>query len=485
MNGVLRCLIAALILLLTGCWKVGPDYVPPPLKAPAQYRFGGDETARADPEALWWRPFKDPVLDRLVDEALRHNLDLAVAVARVERYMGVYGSVRSLLLPQISGAANIARLYNAENQLGLSGGTTATGGEIDFARLGGGFEWEIDLWGQLRRNKESAEAELLAQESTRRAVLLTVVADVVLGYIELRLIDEALSITQDILKTLEDERRIASSRFREGYSSKLDLDQVESEYHRRAALIPMYERLQAEAEHALCLLLGRTPGPIVRGLDLDEIHPLAVPRGLPSDLLRRRPDLQQAEQGLIAANARIGSALGDYFPKIILTGDAGQAATQLSNLFTPGANFWALGSGLVMPIFTAGKIAGRVQAAEGATAEALADFQRKVLTALREVEDALVTRTKTQAQLEQETQRSASAESYFHLSKSRYREGYSDYLTVLDSLRQLYEARIDRVTLKAKHLSASVRLYRAMGGGWVEREDQATQPAPKEAAMFP
>ncbi len=473
--------------LLAACYKVGPDYQHPEVELPRQWRFGqAHQGVQPSLDAYWWRRFKDPVLERLIDTAVQRNLDLNQAVARVEQFMGTYGSVRSLLLPQIMGAANVSKIYNADNQIGLSGGTTTDAGDVNFARMGGGLEWEIDVWGQLRRAKESARAELLSQEAVRRAILLTVVTEVALTYIQLRLQDADLEITRSLVSTLENELRIATSRFNEGYSSELDLNQVQSEYHRRAAFIPKYEKAIAETEHALCLLLGQSPGPIPRGRTLEELEPLEVPRGLPGDLLRQRPDIQKAEQDLIAANARIGVALGEYFPKIILTGDAGQATAQLSTMFTPGANFWALGSGLVMPIFTAGKIAGRVQAAEGKTGEALASYQESVLTAMKEVEDALVGRTKNLAQLDQESSRVKATESYFRLSRLRYDEGYTDYLTVLDSLRQLFDARIEQAEIKTLALASSVRIYRAMGGGWIEgAEASLAVPKPREATFFP
>jgi multidrug efflux system outer membrane protein len=285
---------------------------------------------------------------------------------------------------------------------------------------------------------------------------------------------------------LKNELKISESRFKEGYTSKLDLDQIQSEYHRRASRVPDYEKQIAETEHALCLLLGRPPGPIPRGKTLDDLPELTVPAGIPADVVRQRPDVQQAEYNLIASNARIGYALGEYFPKIVLTGDAGQATTQLSNMFTPGANFWSIGSGLVMPIFTAGKIAGRVQEAEGAMTTSKADYIKSVLTAFKEVDDALVAKIKTKEQLLEETERVKANQSYFKLSKLRYDEGYEDYLVVLDALRQLFEAEIERASIKQNNLSAAIKIYRAMGGGWVGKTEKDTKvQQPTEASFLP
>jgi len=474
-------------LLLTGCAMVGLDYEQPKVAMPTKWRFS-DREARDTANTLWWKEFNDPMLDRLIERAVRNNLDIQQAVAKVEKFMGTYGSTRANLFPQIFGTANYARLNNGMNQLGgdMPGGLSSSSGDINYARLGATMVWEIDLWGQLRRAREAARADLLAQEAYRRAVLLTVVSEVAITYVQLRELDWDLEITRSILKTLESELRIARSRFREGYSSELEVNQVESEYFRRAAYIPQYEQAIAETEHALKILLGENPGPVPRGRSLDELHPLTVPAGLPSDVLARRPDIQQAEQELIAANALIGVARGEYFPKIFLTGDIGQATAQLSTLFTPGANFWAAGSSLLLPVFTAGKIAGRVQSAEAVQRGALAHYQQSVMSAFREFEDALVGHTKTGEQREKQIARVKAVENYFRLSKLQYDEGYTDYITVLDSLRQSFDAQVELANVKSSNIAAAIKLYRAMGGGWVaQAETNGHVPEPREAVIFP
>ncbi|WNV05503.1 efflux transporter outer membrane subunit [Candidatus Methylospira mobilis] len=474
-------------LLITGCAMVGPDYEQPKVAMPSKWRFS-DSEARETVNTLWWKEFNDPMLDRLIERAVRNNLDLQKAIAAVEKFMGAYGSTRANLFPQIYGTASYSRLNNGMNQLGgnLPGGLSSSSGDINYARLGATMEWEIDLWGQLRRAREAARADLLAQEAYRRTVLLTVVSQVAITYVTLRELDCDLEITRNIMKTLESELRIARSRFREGYSSELEVNQVESEYIRRAAYIPQYEQSIAETEHALKILLGENPGPVPRGRTLDELHPLTVPAGLPSDVLARRPDILQAEQELVASNALIGVARGEYFPKILLTGDVGQTTSQLSMLFTPGANFWSAGSSLLLPILTAGKIAGHVQSAEAVQRSAVANYQLSILTAFKEFEDALVGHTKTREQRELQSARVKSAEKYFRLSKLQYDEGYTDYITVLDSLRQSFDAQIELANVKSSNIAAAIKLYRAMGGGWVaQAESNGHVPEPREAAMFP
>jgi multidrug efflux system outer membrane protein len=289
----------------------------------------------------------------------------------------------------------------------------------------------------------------------------------------LREMDKNLEITKNIVKSLEEEQRVVKIRFDEGYASKLELKQVDSEYQRRSAFIHFYEQQIALTENALSVLLGLNPGPIPRGLTLDELKLPAVPAGLPSDLLVQRPDIQQAEQELIAANARIGVARAQYFPKISLTGDLGQMSTQVATLFVPGANFWSVGSALLTPIFTAGKIAGQVQSAEALQKAAVANYQRSILSGFREFENALVSSNKTKVQKETQSERVAAVQSYFNLSRIRYDGGYTDYITVLDSIRQLFDAQIDLIQAQMANFTAMIGLYRAMGGGWIIQEEKS------------
>ncbi len=471
-----------LSLTLTGCFKVGPDYQKPDIDTPKQWRFA-DQQARELSNTQWWEQLGDPELNRLVDRALQGNLDIKIAVASVEKFVGLYGSTRSNLFPQISGFGNYERRQSSGQLVSLGG---LDGREYNFAQLGAQMNWQLDIWGVLRRANEASMADLLGQEAVQRAVLLTLVSDVAQAYVQLRTLDRDLEITKNVVEALKEDLRIRKLRFQEGYTSELEVSQAESEYERRAAFIPVYEQNIAQTEHAIGVLLGKNPGPIKRGFTLDELKLPAVPAGLPSDLLIRRPDIAQAEQALIAANARIGVARGQYFPKLALTGDIGQMGTQMGTLFTPGANFWTIGSALVTPIFTAGNIAGQVQAAEATQKAAVANYQKSIISAFREFEDALVGQQKTKEQRDKQAKRVAAVSNYFDLSRIRYDEGYTDYITVLDSIRQLFDAQIDLVQAQNANLVAGIDLYRAMGGGWiVKSEETAHLPAPPEAAVFP
>ena len=355
-------LLLSLAFSLAGCWKVGPDYVKPQVDTPKQWRFA-DKAARDTTNLKWWKLLGDPMLDKLVNRAILGNLDLKIAVARVDEFMGLYGTTRSNLFPQVSGFAEYHRQV------------LPVLGERNVTRLGGQLSWELDVWGALRRANEAAFADLLGQEAFQRAVILTLASDVAQTYIQLRTLDKNLEITRRMVGTLEEQLSIETIRFKEGFGSELEVSQVQSEYERRQALIPVAEQAIAQTEHALKVLLGQNPGPIPRGKSLDELKLPAVPAGLPSDLLVRRPDIRIAEQTLIAANARIGVARGLYFPKVLITGDLGQLASQTGELFTPGRNFWSIGSNILGPIFTAGKIAGQVQATEAVQRQAVANYQ--------------------------------------------------------------------------------------------------------------
>jgi outer membrane protein, multidrug efflux system len=481
-----KLLALSLTALLTGCFKIGPDYVRPQVETPKQWRFAESNVRKNATNLRWWEQLGDPVLNRLVNQAVQGNLDLKIAIANVEQFMGQYGSTRANLFPQIFGAGDYLHAQPSSGGGDVLNSGTKNNNEVDFGRLGASMNWELDIWGRLRRANEAARADLLSQEAVKRAVILTLVSDIAQTYILLRELDKNLEITKSIVNSLEEELRIAKIRFDEGYTSELELEQADSEYQRRSAFIPLYEQPIAITENALNVLLGRNPGSIPRGLSLDQLKLPAVPAGLPSDLLAQRPDIQQAEQDLIAANARIGVARGQYFPKISLTGDVGQLSTQVATLFTPGANFWSVGASLLTPIFTAGKIAGQVQSAEAVQKAAVANYKRSIISGFREFENALVSSNKTKVQKEFQSKRVDAVQVYFNLSRVRYDEGYTDYLNVLDSIRQLFDAQIALIQAQSATFTASIGLYRAMGGGWIIQEEKAAQlPKPTDAAFFP
>ncbi len=471
MNKLLAVSIAA---VLSGC-MVGPDYIKPEINTPTQWRNSVKETQNTT-NSQWWKQLNDPVLNRLIEQAIQGNYDLKIAIARVDQYMGLYGSTRSNLFPKFSGS------YNAQT----GNPSVINPAADDQVNLSGNMNWQIDLWGELRRANEAALANLLSQEATQQAVMLTLVSEVAKTYVKLRELDKQLEITKETVASLKEGLRINTLRFTEGYISNLEVQQNDSEYQRRSAQIPQYEQQIALTENALAVLLGSNPRAIERGLAIDKLKLPAVPSGLPSDLLVRRPDIARAEQQLIAANAQIGVARAQYFPNIRLTGNVGQISTQIAGLFTPGANFWTVGSAVLTPIFTAGKIAGEVRAAEAVQKAAVANYQKTIITGFSEFENALISLIKTQQQQDKQNDRVAANQNYYHLSKVRYDEGYVNYLVELDAIRQLFDAQIELTTARADTFKSAIDLYLAMGGGWiVEQEKAANVPKPKPAVYFP
>jgi multidrug efflux system outer membrane protein len=341
--------------------------------------------------------------------------------------------------------------------------------------------WEIDLWGRIRRQSEAALADLLASEEARLGVVLTLVSSVAAGYITLRDLDKQLEISRRTVDTREGVLNLFELRFKGGVVSQVELAQVRSEYESAATTIPTIERAIAQTEHALSLLLGRHPGPIARGRTIDELLPIGVPAGLPSELLERRPDIRQAEQNLIAANARIGAARALYYPTISLTGLLGVASTSLGNLFSGPARTWSFVGEVTGPIFTGGSIEGTLAQAEAQQRQLLAAYERTIQNAFREVDDALVDQLKSRQRLEAQARQIAALRDYARLSRARYEGGYASYLEVLDSERSLFSAELGHAQTQADLLNAVVNVYKAMGGGWVNEADKATAAPPLPA----
>jgi multidrug efflux system outer membrane protein len=459
---------------LAGC-TVGPDYVRPTVETPAAFRF----EVRDAPELVntaWWEQFNDPVLNGLIASALEENKDVRIAAARVEEAAGVLGVTRSQLFPQLSGGAGAGR-----QQVSRYTGTTTLAREVDrtFTNyqvlLSAG--WEIDFFGKLQRQTEAARATLLATDEGRRATILALVASVANEYVRLLNLDKQLEISRRTAESRGESVRLFDLRYKGGVVSELELNQARSEYEQALAAIPDLERLIAQQENLLSVLLGRNPGPIPRGRTLDELTLPAVPAGLPSQLLERRPDLLQAEQNLIAANAQIGAAKALYYPTISLTGQAGTISTQFSKLFSGPASTWNFGPTVNVPIFTAGAIRGQVAQAEARQQQALYLYQQAIQGAFRETEDALVDQNKLREQLSVQARRLTALRAYARLARLRYDNGYTSFLEVLDSERSLFLAELDFAQNQGDLYQALVNLYKAMGGGWVmQANEQTPQP---------
>jgi multidrug efflux system outer membrane protein len=343
--------------------------------------------------------------------------------------------------------------------------------------------WEIDIWGRIRRQTEAARAQLLASEEGRRGVILSLVGSVAGSYINLRSLDRQLEIARETAKSRGESYEIFKLRFSGGVISLLELSQNKSQYDEALASIPPLEKAIVQQENGLSVLLGRNPGPIVRGKTIDQLALPAIPAGLPSDLLERRPDLRRAEQNLVAANALIGAAKAAYFPRISLTGLFGFASLDLGNLFDSASKVWQYAAPISMPIFTAGGLAGQLQAAEATQQQALFGYQKAIQEAFREVNDELVSQDRTGAQLKAQKEQVQSLTQYSEIARLRYDNGYTSYIEVLDAERSLFNAQLQYTQTQQAQFQAMTNLYKAMGGGWVtEAEKMSASPAEKSLA---
>jgi multidrug efflux system outer membrane protein len=431
-----------------------------------------DAEAKDVANAPWWGQFNDPVLDNLIGTALQENLDLQIASARVDEFAGRYGFVRADLFPQVGAGAAAGRQQTTQE----TGNTLPPGYNTTLnsysATLNAG--WELDVWGRIRRATEAARADLVGSEEGRRAVILSLVGSIAGSYVNLRDLDRQLEIAKETAKTRGDSLGIFKLRFESGFTSEVEYVQVKSQYEEAMAVVPAVEKAITQQENGLCVLLGRNPGPIPRGKTIEQLTLPSIPAGLPSDLLARRPDILLAEQNLIAANARIGVAKAAYYPVISLTGFFGVASTDLSNLFTGPAQVWSYSAPITMPIFTAGKIAGDVQAAEAIQRQALAGYRKAIQASFREFDDALVDQARTREQLAAQGRQVEALQKYVELAQLRFDNGYTSYLEVLDAQRTLFNVQLIYTQNQGVLYQAMINLYKAMGGGWVTEADKLT-----------
>jgi multidrug efflux system outer membrane protein len=463
-------LVTALGIALGGC-AVGPAYQRPEVPVPAQWQVSIQQ-ANTLANTAWWQQFQDPVLDGLIQIALQENKDVQIAAARVEEYMGRYGVTRSAQFPQVGAGAAGARTRSGETTVPAGTSLINNNFQLDL-----GVSYELDLWGKLSSATDAARAQLLATEEARRTVILTLVSQLAGSYVLLLDYDKQLVVTRETLQTRSESVRINGLRFKAGLIGEMDYQQAVAEYQNAAVQVPLLERQIAQQENAISLLLGRNPGHIARGRNLDQLAMPQVPGGLPSELLERRPDIRQAEQQLIAANAQIGVAKAAFYPSISLTGLLGLASNDLSDLFEGPSRTWTFAGQLTQPIFTGGRLEGQLQVAEAVQKQALLNYQQVIQTAFAEVDDALVAVAKLREQLQTQVEQVKALQRYLDLATLRYQNGYSDYLTVVDAERNLYSAQLSLVQSQGQLFIALANLYKVMGGGWVD-EAQRMSVAP-------
>ncbi|MCC6608950.1 MAG: efflux transporter outer membrane subunit [Burkholderiales bacterium] len=464
--------------LLAGC-VVGPDYVRPATAVPAQWRIDYEKAADLANTA-WWRAVGDPVLDELIDTALRENRDARIAAARVDQFVGQLATIRSQLYPQIGYSADASR--NRASRVGQP--PLSPGADPYYTLYQGalGAQWQIDLFGRVRRQSEAAQARVYASEQGRRGVVLSLVTSVATSYVALRALDRQLEISHATAANFAGTKRIFDLRYQGGVVSQVEVAQVESQYQLALAAIPTLEQQIAAQENLISVLLGRNPGAIPRGKTIDQLVAHRIPGDLPSTLLERRPDILQAEQTLVAANANIGAARSLYFPTLSLTGLLGSVSAAFGDFLTGPASAWSAAAALAGPIFTFGAIEGQVQGAEAFEREALESYQQVIANAFRETNDALVGAVKSRDAAEAQARRVAALREYARLSRLKFDNGYAGYLEVLYAENELFNAELSAVRAQADRFTQIVNVYKAVGGGWVDEADKlAPQPQLVEA----
>ncbi len=468
------------LILLTGC-AVGPNYKQPPVNAPNAYRDvqGPPAPAASLADRPWWEVFHDETLKSLIDEALQNGYDVQLAAWRVEESRSRAGIARSEFFPQIGYEGQWSRQKGSAQAPPFSGAT------YNLNSVNVNFGWELDLWGRIRRLNEAARAQFLATEEARRGVLLSLVSDVASTYFLLRELDEELAISTKTVAAFQDTHELFQRKLQEGAASALETSYSGAALGQVAAMVPDIERQIEEAENRLALLLGRNPSPIARGAAFAaQANPPEIPAGLPSDLLQRRPDIRQAEQELIAANAFVGVATANFFPTISLTGLFGAVSPQVSNLF-PQGKVWSIAAGLAGPLFQGGRLRSEYDVAYAQREQARVFFEQTVTGAFAETTTVLYAREKFAATVA-ELQRTVNDYSEMvRLTNVRYESGLSNYFEVLYSMQQLFPAEIALARARLNLLVDFVNIYKALGGGWNIQDSTWQSPAATPAATSP
>ena len=451
-------LVLLTVLFIGGC-ALGPDYERPGVVTPDAYRQpvgSGDSIAQLN----WWEQFQDAQMQALIEIALAENNDLAIAVARIEEARARYGFVRADQFPRVDGGASVGR-GNTASQF-----VPGAGAEDQYV-LAGEVSWEVDLFGKLRRSTEAARADLLATEEARRAVMITLIADVASAYLSLRDLDARYEISRRTLETRRDSTELVRARFEKGTVPLIDLNQAQIEEADAAAQLAFFERSVAQTENLLSVLIGRNPGPILRQRNKKlRLAPPDIPAGLPSELLERRPDVRQAERQLAAQTARIGVAEALRWPSLNLTASLGLASNDLSDLLDSDAKLWDINGSLFAPIFNSGQNRRRVEVEKARTEQLLNAYEQTVLQAFREVEDTLVDIRTYYDEARARAGQVTAAQSAAKLSRARYDGGVTSYLEVLESERSLFRAELAESEVRRAQLVGVVSLYKALGGGW-------------------
>jgi outer membrane protein, multidrug efflux system len=456
---------ATLAALIAGC-ALGPDYRRPEITTPAAYRFERDPTADSVADAGWWQVYQDPKLQSLIRAGLANNLDVRIAAARIDQARAALGSSHVQQLPQASVTAGATRQRTSVYE--QPPGTPPVGNVF---ALEGNLSYEIDFWGKYRRATEAARAQLMQSSYAKQDVMAGLVASVATAYFTLQTLDEQLAITHRTVGTRQKFVDLTQAQHDRGTVSALDVATAQAQLAIAKANLPDLLRQIGQTEDGLSVLLGHDPDEILRGggaaaPNLDHPPPPIPAAGLPSSLLERRPDVREAEQNLVAANAQVGVAKANLFPSITLTASGGGVSNALSSLFSGPARTWAVGGDLLQPLLNPQRNIFEVELADAQKRQALLQYQKSVQTAFQEVSDALIAREQdAELQAAQEAQVDAQRRANT-IALARYRVGYASYFNVIDADRDLFTAELSLSAARLNTLLSVVQLYRALGGGW-------------------
>jgi multidrug efflux system outer membrane protein len=463
----------ALTLVFAGC-SVGPNYQRPNLAVPSAFRGAAEAfSTNSVADLPWWEIFKDEQLKNLIHTSLTNNFDVRIAAARIEQSRAVLAENRGLYFPQIGYQGEIGRGKNASgSSFANTGGKTS-----DFIAGGANASWEIDLWGRIRRLNEAARAQFFASREARHDVMISVLADVAQGYFHLLSLDRQLAIARESTNSFGESYRIFNARLQQGIVSKLETAAAGAALFAAAATVPDLERQVITQENRLNILLGRNPGPIPRSTNFSaEVFVPIAPAGLPSDLLRRRPDIRQAEFALRAANAQVGVATADLFPHFSLSGLLGQTSPELSAFTSGGAMAWSAAASLTGPIFQGGRLVAEVRRARAFREEARLQYLSVINTAFAEVSNALAAREKYAESAAQQALAVKNYQIAVQVSMDRYVAGKASYYEVLQEQQQLFPAENTLAQFQLNQFQAMVQLYRTLGGGWENAEAKVRAP---------
>lgn len=509
-----RLLLIGTAATVAAC-AVGPSYKRPPEVAPApawrepggaydstrsffdSVRVVADSTAKATGDSSVTRPYaekitlpdsaqtmawfdllRDTTLQRLITIALNENKDVQIAVASVAEFRAQYGVAKGDFYPQLTANGTVGTNKVLVPTVGAVAGGSAA---FDVWRATADLSWELDFWGRIRRSSQASKADFLSQEEAQRAIVLTLVSDVATAYLELRELDENLAISRRTLDTRRESLKLAQHRYKQGLISELDVAQFESDVAQPAEQVAAFTRAVALKENQLSVLLGRNPAAVPRGRPLTETLALIeIPTSVPSDLLERRPDVRQAEQALAASTARIGITIGDRLPKFLITGSYGTQSPNIDNLFTSNSEVYSILGGVSIPLFTGGRLSKDVDIARARADQARFAYERTVINAVQEAENALAAVRTARDQLVATAQQVNALRRAVRLVNLRYDNGISNYLEVLDAQRGLFSAELNLTQAQRFELVSTVQLYKALGGGWpVSPADSVSLPETK------